>query len=100
MNYKVNLFPEALLDIQEIIDWYNRAERGLGKKFYQSLKSKIKTISTSPLNFQISFKESRSASIDKFPYQIHFKVEELARVVIIYAITHMSRNPRIWKEKS
>lgn len=100
MNYKVNFLPEALLDIKEIIDWYNRAERGLGKKFYQSLKSKIKTISTNPLHFQVSFKESRSASIDKFPYQIHFKVEELARVVIIYAITHMSRNPRIWKEKS
>jgi hypothetical protein len=42
MNYKVNLLPEAYLDIKEIIDWYNRAERGLGKKFYESLKSKFK----------------------------------------------------------
>lgn len=100
MNYKVNLLPEALLDIKEIIDWYNHAKRGLGKKFYQSLKSKLKTISANPLHFQLSFKESRSASIHKFPYQIHFKVEELARVVIIFAITHTSRNPRIWKEKS
>lgn len=100
MNFKVKLLPDAFLDIKEIIDWYNRAQGGLGKKFYESLKSKLKTISTNPIHFQLSFKESRSASIDKFPYQIHFKVDELSRLVIVFAITHTSRNPRIWKEKS
>ena len=100
MNYKVNLLPDAYLDIKEIIDWYNSAERGLGKRFYESLKSKFKRISTNPLQFQLSFKESRSASLDKFPYQIHFKVEESAGIVIVFAITHTSRNPRIWREKS
>ena len=99
MNYKVSLLQDAYFEIKEIIDWYNRAQRGLGKKFYESLKSKLKTISTNPFHFQLSFKESRSASIDKFPYQIHFKVEELARVVIVFAVTHTSRKPRIWKEK-
>lgn len=99
MNYKVTLLPDAYLDIKEIIEWYNRKQRGLGKKFYESLKSKLKTISTEPLHFQLSFKESRSALLDKFPYQIHFKVEELARVVVVFAIIHTSRNPRIWREK-
>lgn len=100
MNYKVNLLPDAYLDIKEIIDWYNGAQAGLGKKFYESLKSKLKKISTNPLRFQLSFKESRSALLDKFPYQIHFKIVELDRVVVIFAITHTSRNPRIWREKS
>jgi plasmid stabilization system protein ParE len=100
MNYKINLLPDAYSDIKEIIDWYNRAERGLGKKFYESLKSKFKKISINPLHYQLSFNESRSASLDKFPYQIHFKVDQPVRIVIVFAITHTSRNPRIWREKS
>lgn len=99
MKYKVTLLPDAFLDLREIIDWYNLEQRGLGKRFYDSLKLKIKTISLIPFSFQLSYKESRSAIIDKFPYQIHYRVNELDRVIIIFVITHMSRNPRIWKEK-
>lgn len=100
MKYKVRLLPDAYLDIREVIDWYNNAKRGLGKKFYQSLKSKLETISRNPFHFQVSYRDARNAMIDKFPYQIHFRVEDLERSVIVFAITHTSRNPIIWKEKS
>lgn len=99
MKYKVTLLPEATLDIREIIDWYNLEQSGLGKRFYDSLKLKINSISLIPFSFQLSYKESRSAILDKFPYQIHYRVNELDRVIIIFAITHTSRNPRIWKGK-
>lgn len=100
MKYKVRLLPDAYLDVKEVIDWYNNSRNGLGKRFYESLKSKLNTISNNPLQFQFSYRESRSALIDKFPYQIHFSVKELEKLVIVFAITHTSRNPRIWKEKS
>jgi plasmid stabilization system protein ParE len=100
MKYKVTLLPDAFLDIREIINWYNLEQRGLGKRFYDSLKLKIKSISHIPFSFQLSYKETRSAILDKFLYQIHYRVNELDRVIIIFAITHTSRNPRIWKEKS
>jgi len=98
--FNVNILPEAFLDIKEIIEWYNRKQFGLGKKFYDSLKAKIESISLTPLSFRLTYKESRSANLDKFPYQIHYRVNELDSVVVIYAITHTSRNPRIWKDKS
>lgn len=100
MKFKVTLLPDAYLDIKEIIDWYNSKQSGLGKSFYLSLKAKIRSISLAPFSFQISYKESRRAMIDSFPYQIHFRVNELERVVVIYSVTHTSRTPRIWKEKS
>jgi plasmid stabilization system protein ParE len=100
MKFKVTLLPDAYLDIKEIIDWYNSKQPGLGKSFYLSLKAKIRSISLAPFSFQISYKESRSAMLDSFPYQIHFRVNELERVVLIYSVTHTSRNPRIWKDKS
>ena len=34
-KYKVKIEPEALADIQEITDWYNEAQAGLGKRFQE-----------------------------------------------------------------
>ena len=31
-KYKVKIEPEALADIQEITDWYNETQTGLGRK--------------------------------------------------------------------
>lgn len=100
MKHKVLLLPDAFLDIKEILDWYNFARKGLGKKFYDSLKLKIKSISINPLSFQLSYKESRSATLDNFPFQIHYWLDELIRVVIIYAIAHTRRNPKVWKYRN
>ncbi len=32
-KYKVKIAPEALADIQEITNWYNEQQAGLGKRF-------------------------------------------------------------------
>jgi hypothetical protein len=32
-KYKIKIEPEALADIQQITDWYNNANSGLGKRF-------------------------------------------------------------------
>jgi hypothetical protein len=38
--------------------------------------------------------------VDVFPYTIHFEVDESKRLIIIYAVIHMSRNPDIWDERT
>ena len=41
MSFKIILLPEARLDIKDSIDWYNEQKAGLGKIFYQAVKSTI-----------------------------------------------------------
>ena len=36
MKYKIKVEPQALTDIQEISDWYNEKQIGLGKRFQTS----------------------------------------------------------------
>jgi hypothetical protein len=37
--------------------------------------------------------------IKKFPFLVHFVVDEAAVVVEIFAVIHTSRNPTIWEER-
>lgn len=99
MRYKITLLKEAHLDIKEIIKWYNEEKEGLGKLFYESLKTKLNYIQQNPLHCQVSYRDVRNILLNKFPYQIHFKIDESAKSIIIFAVTHTSRNPRVWKDK-
>lgn len=38
--------------------------------------------------------------IEKFPYMVHFTVDEKNGIVKILAVIHTSRNPDIWDEKT
>ena len=99
MSYKIKLLPEARLDIKESIEWYNNQKAGLGKRFYEAVKSRLQHIEKNPLHYQVSYKDVRNALVDKFPHQVYYRVEESSQSIIVFAVTHSSRDPRIWRSR-
>ena len=51
-------------------------------------------------SIQIEYRDLRHASVHRFPYLIHYQVDEDKKAVFIFAITHTSRNPQLWKDRS
>ncbi|WP_114749606.1 type II toxin-antitoxin system RelE/ParE family toxin [Pleomorphovibrio marinus] len=99
MSYRIKLLPEARLDIKEIMEWYNEEKLGLGRRFYESLKSRLVYIRKYPLHCQVSYRDVRNILVDSFPYQVHYRIEEPDRLIVVFAVTHTSRDPRVWKNK-
>lgn len=99
MSYTIKILPEARQDIIVSIDWYNEQKMGLGKLFYQSVKSRMAYIRENPLHYQIRYRNTRSALVNKFPYQVHYQVVEASNSIIVLAITHTSTHPQIWKKR-
>jgi len=52
--YKLVIKPEAFVDIQEGISWYDSRQEGLGTRFLESIEQECKTISLNP-HFQIRY---------------------------------------------
>lgn len=99
MSYKIKLLQEAFLDIKEIVKWYNEEQPGLGKRFYGSLKLRLSYIKKYPLHFHVNYRDVRDVLVENFPYQVHYRVEEPDKLIIVLAITHTSRDPSVWKTK-
>ena len=99
MTYITKLLPEASLDIKESVTWYNQQKEGLGARFYEVLKSKFNFIEMNPRYYQVSYRDLRSASLKKFPYQIHHRIAEDQKTVIVFAVTHTSRDPQTWRSR-
>ncbi|MFA6401703.1 MAG: type II toxin-antitoxin system RelE/ParE family toxin [Salinivirgaceae bacterium] len=99
-KYKVKIEPEALADIQEITDWYNEAQAGLGKRFQKTTIKLINTLSKDPQVYAIRYKEIRCALIKKFPYMTHYYINDENYTVEVLAVISTDRNPKIWQEKT
>ncbi|GAB2624116.1 type II toxin-antitoxin system RelE/ParE family toxin [Belliella aquatica] len=99
MIFKVKLLPASKEDIDEIFSWYEKQNKIAAKKFLIGLRSKLKYIQKHPLHCQVVYKGIRTILIDKFPHKIYFLVEEDTRLIIVFSVTHTSRDPEIWKKR-
>ena len=99
-KYKVKIAPETLTDIQDITDWFNEQQAGLGKRFQNTSTKQINSLNKNPLIYAIRyFKEIRCMIVKKIPYMVHFYINEETKVIEVLAVISTDRNPKIWKEK-
>lgn len=99
VKYQVKIDLDALADIQEATNWYNQQLDGLGSRFQKQVKQQINSLKTKPEHYSIRYADVRCMLIKKFPFLIHYTIENFTFTVKVFAVIHTSRNPKIWKEK-
>jgi len=99
MTYKVIISDSAKADIKENALWYNKQQKGLGKRFTQGIKECVKIIQLQPESFQVRYKNNRAAIPDTFPYLIIYNIDKRNNAINIIAVFHSSQNPENWKSK-
>ena len=98
-KYKIKIEPEAINDIQEATDWYNEQLQGLGSRFQKQVIVKINSLKNNPSTYAVRYTDVRCMIIKKFPFIVHFTIDENKKLVEVFAIFHTSRNPKIWEER-
>ncbi len=72
-------------DLNEIAKYYENLSIGLGDKFYKEVRNVIESLKINP--FYIEDENGiRKIPIDKFPYKVFFKVNQIAKIVYVEAI--------------
>lgn len=98
MSFQIKFESEARLDIQEAINWYNQQQKELGKKFYLAVHRQIDHLTKHPY-FEIRYDNVRCLPIEKFPFMIHFTIDESKSIVIIRAVFHTSLDSDHWAKR-
>jgi len=92
MNYKVILKPTAELEIAEACEWYASKNENLGSDLLCKIEDEINRLSQNPYQFQKRYRSVRIVFTKRFPYGIHYTIED--KKVFVHAFLHTSRNPR------
>jgi len=96
MSFSIVFTKGADKDISESMQWYELQKKGLGKRFFDKLYEKVEKIEKNPHLYAIRYNNIRCASIDKFPFLIHYSLDNTN--IVVLAILHTSRNPKIWEQ--
>ena len=99
MRFKVEYNPDFFDDIVQAVDWYNEKNTGLGDKFFKNVKKQTAKLSSAALLFAVKYNDVRCMQIKKFPYLVHYRVNEQTKTVKVEALFHTSRDPKIWNER-
>ena len=97
LSYILKIDVDAFQNIQDTSEWYELQSKGLGQRYKTQTKKQINTLKKDPYLFSIKYGEIRCRKIEKFPFLIHYTIDENTKTVTIFAVFHTSRNPEIWK---
>ncbi|TKG92987.1 type II toxin-antitoxin system RelE/ParE family toxin [Puteibacter caeruleilacunae] len=97
--YKIRILPAAQQDIRTAAQWYNKRQKGLGKRFTTEVRNKVYFIQQFPNASNIRYNRIRTAVLNVFPFMIHYVVNDADQAIIITAVLHTSRSPKVWMQR-
>lgn len=89
MSYHIKLTDEAKLNIVEASEYYLKISKSLENKFQTDLINTIDKLKESPQHHQIRYRGIRIAHLKKFPFSIHFLIQE--DIIYVLKILHQKR---------
>jgi toxin ParE1/3/4 len=97
MGFSVSFKPIALIDIDEIVAWYEGQVKGLGKKFLESLTLTLDIVKSNPQIYQMIKPPVRRALVKDFPYKVLFFIEQ--EIVVVIGVIHFRRGKKQFNKR-
>lgn len=88
--YSLKIDIDAFKDIQRAVEWYELQVLGLGNRYKSQVKKQINSLKKNPYLFSIKYKDIRCRKIEKFPFLIHYTINEKLKFITIFAVFHTS----------
>jgi plasmid stabilization system protein ParE len=89
--------PEAAGDIEDAYSWYERARPGLGDEFLAAVRSQLDLVTEHAEQSPEVHRHTRRALLRRFPYSLLYRVESNA--ILLVAVFHAKRDPKIWRAR-
>jgi len=89
----------AKIDLSDASKWYEKQQKGLGKRFLNEMKEAFDVICENPVGFQVRYDDYRIYFTKIFPYGIHYQYIANKNEIHIKAIFHTALNPQNWEQQ-
>ena len=96
--YRIQFTKEALFDIETVVLWYEEQRIGLSYDFELCLEAGIEEVLRNPEAFQKRYKQVKIRFINRFPFGIHYIVNN--EIITIVGVFHTSRSPSNWLKRN
>ena len=92
MAFNIQTLIRAELELDEIIFYYENIQNGLGNRFLMDYENLLDILESYPF-FEQKYNIMRQLPFKKFPYTVHFQIDEFENIVYIESISCDYQNP-------
>ena len=98
--WSVKFSLEAIDELQQAINYYNFQKTSLGIEFMIEFENQIQRLSSNPFTHSVRYLSVRMALVNRFPYAIHYVIEETEHTIIIQTVLSTFKDPYTnWKAR-
>ena len=97
---RILIRPDAREDLRAASTWYADQAPGLGNRFLAAIREQLLQITATPDAFPLFHQGTRRALIKKFPYGMVYLVQPEQDRIVVLAILHCGRDPKLWRSRS
>ena len=97
VNKAISIYAKT--DLSDASKWYEKQQKGLGKRFLNEMKEAFDVICENPIGFQVYYDDYRIYFTKIFPYSIHYQYIVDKNEIHIKAVFHTSLNPQNWEQR-
>jgi plasmid stabilization system protein ParE len=94
---KLRFHDEATAELEEALDWYAVRSPDAQRAFAMAIDHSLASLLAGPLRFAQVMPGFRAVRVEKFPYQLIYRVT--GEVAIVVAVAHLKRQPGYWKRR-
>jgi hypothetical protein len=92
-DFPISFSPLAIEDTEQAFHYYEQQQSGLGKQFTAQLQLSLNAIKRNPFFASVRYDDIRCARVKKFPYLVHYHIDEAGALVTIIAVYSTHREP-------
>jgi len=90
----VSFHPRARDEVEEAQAWYEERSPLAAAGFLHELSVAVRRISVGPNRYPVSLHATRRILLERFPFSIHYRVNE--NDIVVVAVAHQKRRPGYW----
>lgn len=98
MAYKVRFSNISRENLDRAIEHNSKARSGYGNLLFKEFRSRLRFIKENPYACPIRYEDVRIKPLSRFPYTIHYFIEEGRKTIVILQFSHAAENPEKWKK--
>ncbi|HEV2949136.1 MAG TPA: type II toxin-antitoxin system RelE/ParE family toxin [Gemmataceae bacterium] len=87
----------AHTEFEEAALWYETKRADLGVDFVNEVQLVLDKIARQPDRYPLAFADIREAPVSRFPYCVYYRVKP--DWIVVLAIFHSARDPRVWQSR-
>lgn len=91
-SYTILISEAAEQDVESAFEWYEIGKDGLGKDLQLQLDEAMQSLQMPSLKHQVRYENVRIYFLKKFPYGIHYIINE--NHILVLAVFHTAQNPK------